>query len=113
LLNFQGEIKAITKGSFELQNVRNGTMVATREMTHYLVIKKHLEQKRVPHYTYHPKSEKPIKAVMRHLPGNTPAADIASELLAMDFTLISVRQLSSKRPRFLQTCHSSWNSTNE
>jgi len=99
LLKFQVEIKAITKGSFELRNVRNGTKVATREMTDYLVIKKHLEQKKVPYYTYHPKLEKPIKAVIRHLPGNTPAADIACELQAMGFTIISVRQLSSKKPQ--------------
>jgi len=46
LLKFQGEIKAITKGSFELRNVRKGTKVLTRVMTDYLVIKKHLEQKK-------------------------------------------------------------------
>jgi hypothetical protein len=44
-------------------------------------------------------SDWPIKAVIRHLPGNTPAEDIAKELQALGFIVISVRQLTSKRPQ--------------
>jgi len=101
LLNFQGEIKAIKKVSFELRNAKDGTGVVTREMADYLAIKKHLEQKKAPFYTFHPKSEEPIKAVIRHFPGNTPAEDIARELQALDFSVISARQMTSKRPQAL------------
>jgi hypothetical protein len=68
------------------------------EMADYHAIKKHLEEKKIPYYTFHPKSVKPIKAIIRHLPGNNPAKDIAKELQAIGFTAISVWQLTSKRP---------------
>jgi hypothetical protein len=73
LLKFQGEIKAISKGNFELRNGRNGFKIITREMVDYLDIKKYLEEKKTPYFTFQPKSLRPINAVIRHLPGNTPA----------------------------------------
>jgi len=96
LLSFQVEIKAIKKGSFEICNTKNETRVVTKEMADYLAIKRYLEQK-IPFYTFHPKSVKPIKAVIRHLPGSIPAEDIAKELQALGFSIISVRQMTSKR----------------
>jgi hypothetical protein len=39
MLNFQGEIKATSKGNFELGNTKRGTRVITREMADYLAIK--------------------------------------------------------------------------
>jgi hypothetical protein len=50
------------------------------------------------YFTFHPKSEKPIKAVIRQLPANTPAEDIASSLQDLGFTIISVKQMTSSRP---------------
>jgi hypothetical protein len=91
VLNLQGEIKAIAMGSFELRNTKNGTRVITREMADYLAIKSQLQKKKIPFYTFHPKSAKPIKAVIRYVPGNTPAEDIANELLALGFKVISDR----------------------
>jgi hypothetical protein len=70
-LRFQAEIKASTKGSFELRNARNGTRILTKEIADCLAIKKQLEEKKIPSHTFHPKSVKPIKAIIRHLPGNT------------------------------------------
>jgi hypothetical protein len=99
LLRLQGEIKASTKGSFELRNARNGTRVVTKEMADYLAIKKLLEKKKTPFYTFQPKSVKPIKVVIRHLLGNIPVENITKELQALGFTVISVRQLTSKRPQ--------------
>jgi len=65
--------------------------VVTKGIADYLTIKKHLEEKKIPNYTFHPKSVKPIKPVIRHLPGNTPAENIAKELQTIGFTAISVR----------------------
>jgi hypothetical protein len=64
--------------------------VRAREVAEYLAIKRYLQQK---------KSVKPIKAIIRHLPGNTSAEDIAKELLALGFSIISVRQMTSTRPQ--------------
>jgi hypothetical protein len=94
LLKFQGEIKAITKGSFNIRNTKNGTGV--------IVISSHknlLEKTKVLYYTFHLKSVKTIKAVIRYLPGSTPAEVIANEMLVLGFKVISVRQMTSTRPQ--------------
>jgi len=46
---------------------------------------------------FHPKSLRPVKLVIRHLPGDTPAEDISSEMVALDFSVNSVRQLTTKQ----------------
>jgi hypothetical protein len=43
-------------------------------MTAYVAIMCHLDAHNLQYYTFHPKSEKPVKAVF-HLPGDTPAED--------------------------------------
>jgi hypothetical protein len=69
----------------------------TKEMADYSAIKHHLEQNSLHFYTFHPKSEKPIKTVIRHLPGHTPAEHISNELVALKFSVISVRQMTASR----------------
>jgi hypothetical protein len=54
LLKFQGEIKAIIKGSFELRNIKNRTRLITREMADSLAIKNELEKTKIPYHTFHP-----------------------------------------------------------
>ena len=66
-------------------------------MADYLILKKHFDQNQTHYYTFHPKAEKPIKAVIRHLPGETPAEDIANELLALGYKVHNVRQMTSTR----------------
>jgi hypothetical protein len=39
---------------------------------------------------FFPKSEKPIKAVICHLPHNTPAEDISDGLVSLDFDVVRV-----------------------
>jgi len=53
LLKFQKEIKAITKGSFELRNTKHGTRAISREMADYLAIKNQLEKTKIHYYTFH------------------------------------------------------------
>jgi hypothetical protein len=69
----------------------------TKEMADYSAIKHHLEQNILQFCTFHPKSEKPIKAAIRHLPGDTPAEDISNELVALGFSVISVQQMTANR----------------
>jgi hypothetical protein len=46
---------------------------------------------------FYPKSLRPVKAVIRHLSGNIPAEDISNELVALGFSVISVRQLAATK----------------
>jgi hypothetical protein len=46
-------------------------------------------------FSYFPKHEKPIKAVIRHLPANTPAQDISDGRLSLCFDLIKVKQVTT------------------
>jgi hypothetical protein len=69
------------KEDFEFRNTRNGTRVITRGMADFLAVKSHFEGNNLSFYNFFPKSEKPIKAVIRHLPINTPAEDIFDGLV--------------------------------
>jgi hypothetical protein len=86
-------------------------------MAYFSAIKAYLEKNNVFYYTFFPKSEKPIKAVIRHLPQNTPAEDISDRLLSLGFDVISAKQMATTRrsntegpstgnvPLFLITLH--------
>jgi hypothetical protein len=95
LIQLQKQLKGIAKQQFEFRSTKNGTRVTTKNMVDYQSVKGHFEA--LPYNTFYPKSERPIKAVIRHLPINTPAKDIAEELVDLDFELISVRQMSTAR----------------
>jgi hypothetical protein len=43
-------------------------------------MKSYLEENNFHYFTFSPKSEKPTKAVIRHLPPDMPAEDISSGL---------------------------------
>jgi hypothetical protein len=95
--------------------MQNGTRVVTREMADYYAIRTHFDGRNLNYYTFHPKSEKPIKAVIRHLPTDTPAEDISNGLTKFGFTVLSVWQMTANRrspegetqnlPLFLVTLH--------
>jgi hypothetical protein len=58
-------------------------------------VKSHFDAINLSYYTFYPKSEKPMKAVIRHLPHNTPAEDISDELVNLGFDVISVKQMTT------------------
>jgi hypothetical protein len=60
-------------------------------------VKSHFEKNNLSYLTIYPKSEKPIKAVIRHLPQNTPAEDICDGLMSLGFNVISVKQMTTTR----------------
>jgi hypothetical protein len=51
------------------------------------------------YYTFHAKSEKPVKTVVMHLPANTPAQDIFEALEALGFEVMNASQMTAKRPQ--------------
>jgi hypothetical protein len=67
------------------------------ELADYLVISHYLDCQHLYYYTFFPKSEKPIKAVIRHLLADTLAEDISNALVVLGFDIISVKQMTSRK----------------
>jgi hypothetical protein len=95
LLQLQKLIKSVVNENFEFQNTRNGTRVITKTLGDFAAVKSSLETHKLHYFTFYPKSLKPIKAVIRHLPLNTPAQDISDGLMDLGFDIISVKQMST------------------
>jgi len=68
-------------------------------MADYSALMRSVDASETPYYTFQPKLSKPMKAVVRHLSGDTPAKDISDELLALGFIVISMRQMTVSRPK--------------
>jgi hypothetical protein len=97
LIQLQKKLKGVTRQTFELRNTRSGTRVVTKDMVDYQAVKAHFTENSLAYFTFCPKSEKPVKAVLRHLPSNTPAKDISDGLVDLGFDVVSVKQMSSAR----------------
>jgi hypothetical protein len=97
LLQLQKQLKDVAKQEFEFRSTRNATRVVTKDMLDFEAVKAHFHSHNLSFYSFFPKSEKPIKAVIRHLPINTPAEDIPEGLGDLGFDVVSVRQLSTTR----------------
>jgi hypothetical protein len=87
----------VVKEDFEFRNNRSGTRVITRDMADFLAVKSHFEGNNLSIYTFFPKSEKPIKTVIRHLPLNTYAEDICDGLVSLGFDVVGVKQMTTTR----------------
>jgi hypothetical protein len=66
-------------------------------MADFSDIHSHFESNNLPYFTFYPKSQKSIKAVIRHLPVSAPAEDISDWLVNLGFEVISVKQISTTR----------------
>jgi hypothetical protein len=83
LIHLQRQIRGVAKQSFELCSTRYGTRVTTTDMVDYLAVRAYFDSNNLAYYTFHPKSMKPITAVIRHLPQNTPAETYPMGWLAL------------------------------
>jgi hypothetical protein len=45
-------------------------------MDDYSALMRRLDSRKIPYHTFHPKSLKPVEAVIRQLPGDTRVEDI-------------------------------------
>jgi hypothetical protein len=97
LIQLQKILKGVARQNFELRNTRSGTRVVTKDMVDYQAVKAHFSENSLAYFTFFPKSEKPVKAMLRHLPSNTPAKDISDGLVDLGFDVVSVKQMSSAR----------------
>jgi hypothetical protein len=59
-------------------------------------VKAHFETNNLSYYTFYPKSQKPVKAVICHLLQNTPAEDIQDGLLDLGFDVMSIAHWSAE-----------------
>jgi hypothetical protein len=55
-----------------------------------------MEKNNLQYFTFSPNSEKPITAVIRHLPPDTSAEDISNSLEGVGSSVIHVRQLTNR-----------------
>jgi hypothetical protein len=96
----QKQLKDVVSENFEFRSTRNGTRFITRNMADFQSVKSHFDSQNLSYYFFFPKSKKPIKAVIRHLPLNTPAEDISDCLVSLGFDIVIVKQM-------IATCRSS------
>jgi hypothetical protein len=62
--------------------------VITKDIVDFQAVKLHFESNNLSFYSFFPKSDKAIKAVLRHLSNNTPAEDIVRDWETSDLTLL-------------------------
>jgi hypothetical protein len=97
IIQLQKQLKSVVKGDFEFRSTRNGTRVVTKGMADFEAVKSYFTNNNLSFYSFFPKFQKPIKAVIRHLPPNTLAEDISDGLVNRRFDVISVKQMTSNR----------------
>jgi hypothetical protein len=66
-------------------------------MADFQSVKSLFDSQNLSYYSFFPKSEKPIKAVICHLPHNTPAEDISDGPVSLSFNVVSVKQMTATR----------------
>jgi hypothetical protein len=66
-------------------------------MADFQSCKSHFDANNLSYYSFYSKSEKSMKAVIRHLPQNTPAEAISDGLVSLGFDVISVKQMTPTR----------------
>jgi hypothetical protein len=85
----QKELKNVVKNDFEFCSTRNGTMVITKGIGGFEAVKSHFTNNNLSYYSYFPKSQKPVKAVIRHLPPNNPQRTFMKDWCPWALTLLA------------------------
>jgi hypothetical protein len=81
-----------------------------KEMAVYSAIMSQFVQNSLHYFALQLKSEKLIKALIFHLPSNTPVEDICNKLVVLGFTIINVQSDDGRlltAPWRQQNCYSS------
>jgi hypothetical protein len=66
-------------------------------MVNFSAIKSHFDEQKLPYFTFYPKSQKPVKAVIRHIPHSTTVEDICDGLMNLGFDVIRGKQITTNR----------------
>jgi hypothetical protein len=78
LIQLQSDLKEHVRGKYQFRSTYNGTRIITKEMTDCSAMKSCLEKNNLHYFTFSPNSERPMKAVIHHLPPDTPAEDTST-----------------------------------
>jgi hypothetical protein len=97
LIHLHKHLSGVVSDNFEFRSTRNGTRVVTKSLVDFHSIKSFFDTQHMTYFTFSPKSDKPIKAVIRHLPLNTPVEDISNGLVDLGYDVISVKQMTTTR----------------
>jgi hypothetical protein len=60
-------LKDMIKEKFEFRSTRNRTRIITKDMADFSAFRSNFENNNLSLFMFYPKSEEPIKAVIRHL----------------------------------------------
>jgi hypothetical protein len=66
-------------------------------MADFQSVKSHFDTNNLSYNSFYPKSENPMKTVIRHLPHNTPEEAISNGLVSLCFDVVSVKQKTATR----------------
>jgi hypothetical protein len=94
MIQLQKHLKNFVKEMFEFRSTRNGTRVIMRGVADFQSVKFHFDASNLFYYSFYLKYEKPMKAMIHHLPHNNPAGDISDGLVSLGFDVISVKQMT-------------------
>jgi hypothetical protein len=112
----QKQLKNVASGNFGFRNTRNGTIAITRGMADFQCVKSYFDSQNFSYFSFFPKSENLVKAVISHLPHNTPAEDMSDGFVSLGFDVVIVKQMTTtcqsppeeskviNLPLFLVTC---------
>jgi hypothetical protein len=67
-------------------------------MADYSAIREYFDSENLNYFTFYPKSQKPVKAVIRHLPIDKPAEDMSNGLQDLGYSVLCVKQITASRP---------------
>jgi hypothetical protein len=67
LIQLQKQLKGMAKQTFKFRSTKNGTRLANKNIVECQSVKANFETNNLSYYTFYLKSEKLIKAVIRHL----------------------------------------------
>jgi hypothetical protein len=95
VMQLQRQLKGLLTGNFKFHSIRDWTRVVTKEMADLSTILSHFKSNNPPYFTFYPKYQKHIKAVIWYLSFTTPAEDISVGLVDLDLDVISVKQMSA------------------
>jgi hypothetical protein len=97
LVQLQKQLKSVVKENFQFRSTQNGTRVITKGVADFEAVRSHFSNNYLCSYSFYPKSQKPIKAVICCLPLNTPAEDVSDRLVNLGFDVISIKQMTTTR----------------
>jgi hypothetical protein len=97
-LSLQKDLKAVVAAEFFFRNTVSGARITTKSMADYKTMQNLLSQKGLLFFTFYTKGDKPVKALIRHLPNNTSSEDITLAFQELCYEVIGVKQMTAKRP---------------